>query len=109
MFVCQCAHSCIGCLVHSGHVMGVATLMYYLFNRYSTSYKPLLTFMGTLLIALVGVSRVHTGSHFPSQVFAGLVIAYALAYAVHRGTAVVLSQVLRSGYCVPQPIVTEPS
>jgi len=78
---------------HSGHVMGVATLLYYLLNRYSTSYNWLFFGLGTFLVALVGVSRVHTGSHFPSQVLAGLVMAYALAYAVYRGTVVPLSQV----------------
>jgi len=81
----QFPHTCeSGYGMPSGHCMVSVAALFYLIFAYGSTYQRLLSPLGLVITAAICISRIHTGSHFPSQVVAGTALGFYLAIVASK-------------------------
>lgn len=88
-------HTATGFAFPSGHTQATATFWYYLMISLK---KPWITFLGILIITLMGLSRMYLGVHWPADVIGG--IAGGILF-VHIGRAVYSASYGKQQYLLP--------
>ena len=65
---------------HSLTAMAFYGFIIYIVNKYNLKYKKIYTILLSILIILIGFSRIYLGVHYPTDVFGGL--TFSLFYLV---------------------------
>ena len=65
---------------HSLTAMAFYGFIIYIVNKYNLKYKKIYTILLSLLIIMIGFSRIYLGVHYPTDVFGGL--TFSLAYLI---------------------------
>ena len=65
---------------HSLTAMAFYGFIIYIVNKYNLKYKKIYTILLSLLIIMIGFSRIYLGVHYPTDVFGGL--TFSLFYLI---------------------------
>ena len=65
---------------HSLTAMAFYGFIIYIVNKYNLKYKKIYTILLSILIIMIGFSRIYLGVHYPTDVFGGL--TFSLAYLI---------------------------
>ncbi len=61
----------------SGHTQGATTFYYYIMKYFNRKW---LWILGSIIIALVGISRIYLGVHWPTDVIVGILLGIGMVY-----------------------------